>query len=219
MKALVTGGSKGIGAACAAALKCQGHEVLIASRTKGIFLEATDQNQISNAESMAQGVDILINNVGGGGTWGNEKYIEYTSPTVWAEVLQKNLVLAERLTMAAIPHMRRQGWGRVVTISSIHGKEGVGRPWFTVAKAAQIALMKSLARTSYLARSGITFNTVCPGYIETKILPELMSETIPAGRFGTADEVAAVVAFLCTKEAAYVNGACVAVDGGESHSY
>src|SRR5262249_15580356 len=102
--------------------------------------------------------DILINNVGGGGRWGNED-IANTGAEVWEEVYQKNAGVAVELVRRCLPHMRQRKWGRVVTITSIlGGKEGNGRPWFVMAKAAQTALMKSLASQSYLAQDGLTFN-------------------------------------------------------------
>ena len=159
--------------------------------------------------------DILINNVGGGGRWGSES-IENTSHDVWEQVYQKNAGAAVDLTMWAIPHMRARKWGRVVTITSIlGGKDGNGRPWFSMAKAAQTALMKSLATQSYLARDGITFNSVAPGLIDVG-KPGLGNEELPLGRMGTPEEVANVVAFLCSDGASLVNGANIVVDGGQS---
>ena len=110
------------------------------------------------------GVDILINNVGGGGRWGSWN-VEETSEEVWTEVYDKNAMAAVRLTRLVIPHMRKKKWGRVVTIASRLGKEGGGRPWFNMAKSAEISMMKTLAMTPYLVRDGITFNTVAPGGI------------------------------------------------------
>ena len=86
------------------------------------------------------GLQILVNNVGGGGRWGKES-VEDTDMRVWSEVYEKNAMAAVRFTRRALPHMRRGKWGRVVTITSIYGgKEGGGRPWFTMAKAAETGL-------------------------------------------------------------------------------
>jgi 3-oxoacyl-[acyl-carrier protein] reductase len=139
---------------------------------------------------------ILVNNVGGGGRWGTA-VIEETPETVWTEVYAKNALAAVRFTRLAIPPMRKQRWGRVVTISSIIGREGGGRPWFTMAKSAEISLMKTLAMTPYLVRDGITFNTVAPGSImipdtgwdqERLKNPEQFRQTLdrdfPLGRLG-----------------------------------
>ncbi len=155
------------------------------------------------------GVQILVNNVGGGGRWGKE-IVEDTDMRVWGEVYEKNAMAAVRFTRRALPHMRRGKWGRVVTITSIYGgKEGIGRPWFTMAKAAETGLMKSLSAMAYLVRDGITFNSVAPGGIyipgtgfedEQQRDPEgfrrMVDAEYPPGRLGTPEEVAAVVAFL-----------------------
>jgi 3-oxoacyl-[acyl-carrier protein] reductase len=152
---------------------------------------------------------------------------------VWGEVYEKNAMAAVRFTRRALPHMRRAHWGRVVTITSIYGgKDGDGRPWFTMAKAAETALMKSLATMPDLARDGITFNSVAPGGIEIpgtgfedekkrdpKAFQAMLDRDYPLGRLGTVDEVAALVAFLCSTPASLINGANITVDGGQSHGY
>ncbi len=176
-------------------------------------------------------IDILVNNVGGGGRWGSESF-EETPEKVWREVFDKNAMAAIRFTRWAIPHMRRGRWGRVVTVASIFGKEGGGRPWFNVAKSAQISLMKNLSLNQDLVRSGITFNSIAPGNIlipdtgwdaERKKNPRAFAAKLkndfPLGRLGTPEEVASAVLFLCSKKASLVNGACVAVDGGEGKSF
>ena len=160
-------------------------------------------------------IDILINNGGGGGRWGKDE-VEQTGYDVFEDVMQKNAMASARLTQLVLHHMRRKKWGRVVTITSIlGGKDGNARPWFAMAKAAQTALMKSLATQSYLARDGITFNSVAPGLIDVG-KPGLGNEELPLGRMGTPEEVANVVAFLCSDGASLVNGANICVDGGQS---
>ncbi len=134
--------------------------------------------------------------------------------------------------LACIPNMLEKGWGRVVNITSIYGKQAGGRPWFNIAKAAEMALMKNMSLKGEYVRNGITFNTVAPGSIyiegtgweaEKENDPEAFSRKLkkdfPMGRMGTPAEVASVVAFLCSEEASFVNGACISVDGGESVSY
>lgn len=251
--ALITGGSRGIGFATALELAREGCRVAVCARdakqlksavrslqkiSRGSFGFPCDVLRPSDIEVAIgriaetwRGVDILINNVGGGGRWG-EAEPERTSPGVWREVYDKNTTSATRFTMAFLPHMMRKRWGRVVTVTSIYGREAGGRPWFNMAKAAQISLMKSLAGQSRLARSGITFNSVAPGNLlipktgwdelrlqkpaRFKALVEKMS---PLGRLGTAGEVAGLIAFLCSRRAGYINGACIAIDGGEGRSF
>jgi len=147
-------------------------------------------------------------------------------------VYATNALAAVRFTMLAIPHMRQQRWGRVVTIASIQGREGGGRPWYNMAKSAEISLMKTLALNHDLARDGITFNSVAPGRVifegnewdefrkeDPQRFEQTLQRRLPLGRAGTTDEVAAVVAFICSEKAGLVNGACICVDGGESYSF
>ncbi len=164
--ALVTGGSHGIGLATAKALIAEGCKVAICSRDTtrlreavsllggGVMAIRADVLRVGDIKDVIDGVmdtfgtiHILVNNVGGGGRWGRPD-VESTSEEVWSEVYQKNAGAAAHFTRLAIPYMRKQKWGRVVTVASIHGVEGGGRPWFTMAKAAEVALMKSLAKTS-----------------------------------------------------------------------
>ena len=238
MTVLVTGGSHGIGLAIVKSLQQLGHIVFFVSRKRIIlplertqqfladFTDKDDIRRVCGYVAMA-GVDILINNVGGGGRWGKEDVLD-TEERVWQEVWTKNYEAARLLTLAALPNMKRKGFGRIVTISSICGKEAIGRPWFNVAKSAEIALMKSFAIRKDLTRCNITFNTICPGAIyisgtgwDGLSVDEMKSfeESLPLGRMGTPEEVASIVKFLCSPEASLVNGACIAVDGGESRSY
>lgn len=225
--AIVTGGSHGIGAAIANALAAEGCVVMPWSRAHGV--DALSDTSIEAAIVETKPPDILINNVGGGGRWGAPT-VEETPDGVWAQVYQKNAGVASRLTCWAIPAMRAKKWGRVITITSfIGGKDGVGRPWFVMAKAAETALMKSLATTPYLVRDGITFNSVAPGDIfikgtgtdeEARANPDKFLDHLdglPMGRMGRAEEVASVVAFLCSEQASFVNGANILVDGAQSH--
>lgn len=248
--ALITGGSHGIGRAIALELAKEGCNVAICSRTQeridqtldllkdypGQFfgvvadvLKKEDIDQvISEIDKRWGTLDILVNNVGGGGRWGKED-VQATSENVWQEVYDKNATAAVRFTMQSLPHMRRKKWGRVITITSTLGMMAGGRPWFNMAKTAQMALMKNLALKPELVRDGITFNTVAPGCImipdtgweeEEKKDPEafqsMLDEKFPLGRLGTPEEVANMVVFLCSPKSSLVNGASILVDGGET---
>ena len=176
-------------------------------------------------------VHILINNVGGGGRWGKESVVD-TPGYTWSEVYDKNAGAAIRFSRLIIPFMQTQKWGRVVTISSIVSREAEGRPWYIVAKGAEVSLMKSLSVRKELARDGITFNTVSPGAImipntgwekekekDPQAFQEMLDRQFPLGRMGTPEEVANVVVFLCSEQASLVNGANIVVDGGQSKSF
>ncbi len=251
--ALVTGGTHGIGRAVALTLAGEGARICVCSRSAervqsmvaeletravpalgyqcDVLNDADIDATICAVEARFGTLHILVNNVGGGGRWGTDS-IEDTDDKVWAEVHQKNAGAAARFTKLALPMMRAANWGRVVTISSIYGKEGGGRPWFNMAKAAQISLMKSLALRGDLVRQGITFNTVAPGGImiedtgfdrEMQADPAGFSRRIdadyPLGRLGTPEEVASLVVFLCSERASLINGACIVADGGQSKSF
>lgn len=251
--ALVTGGSHGIGLAIARALAEEGCNVAICARRQQRITEATMELKTMGVEAIGVSADvlqpssiedvmkaiidnwgtihILVNNVGGGGRWGSDS-IEDTPLQVWIDVYNKNAMAAVRFVRLAIPFMRKQKWGRIVTIASIYGREGGGRPWFNMSKSAEISLMKTLAMHHVLVRDGITFNTVAPGNImipntgwdeERKKNPRsferMVDSTFPLGRLGTPEEVANMVVFLCSEKASLVNGACVVVDGGESRSF
>ena len=251
--ALVTGGSHGIGRSIALALAEEGCNVAICARKKGWIEHTASEVRTKGVEAIGIAADvlvpedidlvmetvidswrtihILVNNVGGGGRWGSE-IVEDTEEQVWMDVYNKNALAAIRFTVKAIPHMRKQKWGRVVTITSIYGREGGGRPWFNMAKSAETSMMKTLAMTHYLTRDGITFNSVAPGGImipdtewdrERRENPDrfvkMTNEKFPLGRLGTPEEVASVVAFLVSEQACLVNGASIAVDGAESHSF
>jgi 3-oxoacyl-[acyl-carrier protein] reductase len=185
--ALITGGSKGIGLAIKKSLEKEGVKVISWSRTEGIDL----MKEIPKIPK----VDIIIHNVGGGGTW---------SISDWAEVMHKNYgIMAE--IMSEIEECPK----RIICISSIYGKETGINPIFTAAKSAMIAYMKSCSKMF----PG-TWNTICPGHIDVnKKFPD--SPNI----IGKPEDVANLATFLCSDKASHINGACITVDGGESYSF
>lgn len=257
--ALVTGGSHGIGRSIALTLADEGCNVAICARNserpgyQGKLDETLSELINRGVKALALNADvlkprdlevaqeaviqewgaihILVNNVGGGGSWGSS-VVEETDDQVWLDVYSKNTLAATRFTMWAIPYMRAQKWGRVVTISSIFGREGGSRPWYNVAKTAQVALMKNLSLNRDLARDGITFNTVAPGSTmvpdtgwdsakekDPVAFAQMLDREYPLGRLGSPEEIASVVAFVCSEQATLLNGATIAVDGGESKSF
>jgi len=197
MNILVTGASKGIGYAIRERLYDSEMQVYNYSRSTDVDL-STEEGITFALEHMDH-FDVLINNFGGGGTW------QYPD---WKSVMENNYGVALQLTERFI--QKKRDWGRVITISSIHGKEKGHNPWFTAAKAAQIALMKSYAGK----HPGITFNTICPGHIDVgkpfPYKPKVL---------GHPEDVANLVNFLISDEAEHINGATITVDGGESHSF
>lgn len=249
-KVFVTGGSMGIGRAIALTFAAEGCQVAICARNittlnqtvaelnksrqgcVGIPIDVTCPTQIQQGwETLLHDwgtPDILINNVGGGGEH-SETPIEDIEEEKWIQTYSLNALAALRFTKRAIPLMRKQKWGRVVTIVSIQGREGTGRPWYAMSKSAEITLMKTLARNADLVRDGLTFNSIAPGTVFTKEndwgrfhsenpqkFSSIIQDKCPLGRPGTPEEIASVVAFVCSERASFMNGACLVVDGGES---
>jgi 3-oxoacyl-[acyl-carrier protein] reductase len=171
------------------------------------------------------GVDILVNNVGlarGSG-------IVDTSDAEWAEAFDQTLLPAVRASRLAVPHMRRRGGGAIIMIASIWGRESGGRMTYNAVKAAEISLAKSMAQQ--LARDNIRVNSVAPGSIsfpggswhrrqqeDPDGIADFVRRELPFGRFGRAEEVGSVVAFLASARASWISGACLPVDGCQSRS-
>jgi 3-oxoacyl-[acyl-carrier protein] reductase len=170
-------------------------------------------------------VDILVNNLGtrAGSSWSDTTAAEFES------AFAGNVGVSVRMTQLVLPSMVERGWGRVVVISSVFGREAGGAPAYNAAKAAEISFVTSLARD--VAAKKVTVNCVAPGSVlfegggwdrrqkqDPEGIAEFVRREMPLQRFGTVPEVASVVAFLCSEQASLVNGACIAVDGGQSRS-
>jgi len=181
---------------------------------------------IDRAVAAFGGIDILVNNVG---TAGGGNLLETTDPE-WQAALDATLYPAIRASRRAVPHMRARGGGVVIMIASIWGRESGGRMTYNAVKAAQISLAKSLA--GQLAKDNIRVNSVAPGSIsfpggswakrqaaDPDGMAMFVERELPFGRFGRAEEVGDVVAFLASPRASWISGACVTVDGGQSRSF
>jgi len=231
--ALVTGASKGIGAATAVALARQGRNVLVgfggdadgaatvvaACEDAGVAARAVRADLSTSVEPLAEaaedvgGVAVLVNNAGitaDGLVFGMDD-------DAFARVLDVNLTASFRLSRAVLRRMLRARFGRIVNVTSVVGLHGnAGQANYAASKAGLVGLTKSLARE--VGKRNITVNAVAPGFISTAMTDEVdtagMLDRIPAGRLGEAEEIAAAIAFLCSDEAAYVNGTVLQVDGG-----
>lgn len=239
--ALVTGSSRGIGRATALRLASLGADVVVNYRTDergaaetkagveamgrrcaAIQADVSNEEDVTRlfkeAESQIGPVTILVNNAG----TTRDRLILQMKREEFEGLLQANLISAFLCTRAALRAMMRARWGRIVNVSSISGLMGqVGQANYAASKAGLIALTKSTARE--LASRNVTANAVAPGYVPTELTSTVSEEfrnyymeITPLKRFGTAEEVAATIGFLCTPEAGYITGQTIAVDGGIS---
>ncbi|MGB8170943.1 MAG: SDR family NAD(P)-dependent oxidoreductase [Chthoniobacteraceae bacterium] len=238
--AIVTGGARGIGFAIATRLLESGTRVSLWDVDAAALAHAADELKVlgtvhtavvdvtsaesaeAGAESAAQALgklDILVNNAGIAGA--NAKTWE-TDPEEWRRVLDINLSGPFHCCRAVIPHLLRNGYGRVVNIASIAGKEGnPNAAHYSASKAGVIALTKSLGKE--LATSNIVVNCITPAVIATDILQQMsqthidyMLSKIPMGRFGKTGEAAALVAWLCSEECSFTTGAVFDLSGGRA---
>lgn len=228
--ALVTGGSRGIGAATAQALAADGHRVAVCARGDAsgdgvelaVRVDVTDPASVDAAFATVEAelgrVEILVNNAG----VTRDGLIMRMSDAQWGDVLRTNLDGAFHATRRALPGMVRSRFGRIVNVASVAGAMGSGgQANYAAAKAGLVGLARSVARE--VASRAITCNVVEPGPIATAMTDDLPDErkaelaaSVPLGRFGTAEEVATLIAFLCSDAAGYITGAVVPVDGGLS---
>ena len=247
--AMITGGSRGLGRQCALALGREGCAVAICGRDgeqvqkttaelEGMGIKVSgSQADVTNPDDVARflqettdalgAADILVNNVGGRR---GSVLFEETTIEQFVAGLEVNLLSAVRLTKLALPHMQAQGWGRVINIASIYGREHGGSVDYMTGKAGMIAFSKHLALQ--LAQTGVLVNCVAPGSIDfpgstwdrfqqnntPEVVDEFIDRNLPMGKFGWPEPIGETVAFLASDRANLITGACINVDGGQSKS-
>lgn len=234
--ALVTGGTRGIGAAISIALKAAGYKVAAnyaGNDEKAKAFEAETgihafKWDVSNYQACAEGiakveaelgpVEILVNNAG----ITRDAMFHKMTPDQWNEVINTNLTGVFNMTHPVWSGMRDRNFGRVITISSINGQKGqMGQANYSAAKAGDLGITKALAQEG--AAKGITVNAICPGYIGTemvraipeKVLNERIIPQIPVGRLGEPEEIARIVVFLASDEAGFITGSTISANGGQ----
>ncbi|KJZ19144.1 acetoacetyl-CoA reductase [Loktanella sp. S4079] len=234
--ALVTGGSRGIGAAISTALKDAGYTVAATyagndEKAAAFTAETgikTYKWDVGNYEACAAGiaqveadlgpVEVLVNNAG----ITRDAPFHKMTPAQWKEVVDTNLSGVFNMTHPLWPGMRERKFGRIITISSINGQKGqFAQANYAAAKAGDIGFTKALAQEG--ARAGITVNVVAPGYINTemmstipeKVMNEVILPQIPVGRLGEASEIARAVLFLASDDAGFVTGSTITANGGQ----
>ena len=234
--AVVTGGTRGIGAAISKALKAKGctvaaiyagnDEAAAAFKTEtGIAVYKCDVSSydtcaatLNAIEADIGPVDILVNNAG----ITRDAMFHKMTPQQWQEVMSTNLNSLFNMTQPIWSGMRDRGFGRIVCISSINGQKGqMGQANYAAAKAGEIGFVKSLAQEG--AAKGITVNAIAPGYIGTEmvlavpqdVLEKRILPMIPVGRLGQPDEIARCVAFLTDDGAGFITGATLSANGGQ----
>ena len=233
--ALVTGGSRGIGAAISIALKSEGYKVAATyagnDEAASKFSSETGINtykwNVANYEESAEGlnqvqadlgpIDTVVANAG----ITRDAPFHKMTPEQWNQVVDTNLTGVFNTVHPLWPAMREQKFGRVIVISSINGQKGqFAQVNYAATKAGDLGIVKSLAQEG--ARNGITANAICPGYIATDMvmaMPEKAIEAtisqIPAGRLGEPEEIARCVVFLASKDAGFINGSTISANGAQ----
>ncbi|MBZ9848398.1 beta-ketoacyl-ACP reductase [Mesorhizobium sp. CA14] len=233
--AIVTGGSRGIGAAISVALKNAGYSVAAnyagndeaAQKFKAETGIPVYKWSVADYDACAAGikqveadlgpVSVLVNNAG----ITRDAMFHKMTPAQWKEVIDTNLSGVFNMTHPLWSGMRDRKFGRVITISSINGQKGqMGQVNYSASKAGDIGFTKALAQEG--ARAGITVNVVCPGYIATDMVmavPEKVRESIiaqiPVGRLGEPEEIARCVVFLASDEAGFITGSTITANGGQ----
>ena len=234
--AIVTGGSRGIGAAISTALKDAGYSVAATyagNNEKAAAFTAetgikTYKWDVADYDACAAGiaqieadlgpVEVLVNNAG----ITRDAPFHKMKPEQWSEVIGTNLTGVFNMTHPVWPGMRARKFGRIITISSINGQKGqFAQANYAAAKAGDIGFTKSLAQEG--ARAGITVNVIAPGYINTemmstipdKVMNEVILPQIPVGRLGEASEIARAVLFLASDDAGFVTGSTLTANGGQ----
>lgn len=233
--AIVTGGSRGIGAAISKALQAAGYTVAANYAGNDEAAKAfTDETgiktykwSVADYDACAEGIKqveadlgpvaVLVNNAG----ITRDAMFHRMTPQQWKEVIDTNLTGVFNMTHTLWPGMRERKFGRVINISSINGQKGqAGQANYSAAKAGDLGFTKALAQEG--ARAGITVNAVCPGYIGTEMVmavPEKVRESIiaqiPVGRLGEPEEIARCVVFLASDEASFITGSTISANGGQ----
>ena len=234
--AVVTGGSRGIGAAISKALKAAGYKVAATyagnDEAANAFKSETGipvyKWDVSNTEACAAGlkqveadlgpIEVLINNAG----ITRDSAFHRMTAEQWHAVINTNLNSLFNMTRPVIEGMRARKFGRIINISSINGQKGqFGQTNYSAAKAGDLGFTKALAQES--AKLGITVNAICPGYIATEMVMAVPQEVreksilpqIPVGRLGEAEEIARCVVFLAADEAGFITGSTLAANGGQ----
>ncbi len=238
MYALVTGGSRGIGRAVAVKLAQMGYKVIVnymsndleAENTLQLIRQAGSDGEllkfdVSNTEKAQEAlcgwmnahpddyIEVLVNNAG----IRKDNLLVWMEPDDFTKVLTTNLFSFYNVTRPLLTPMLRHKYGRIINMASLSGLKGLpGQCNYSAAKGGLIAATKALAQE--IGRKNVTVNAVAPGFVKTDMVEGLdeaeLKKTIPMNRFGEPEEIAALVGFLASKEAGYITGECISINGG-----